>query len=101
MCEWQSRRSRLLCLVINPWFSPDFERRTRPFPVTLNRFAAVLLVFIFGMRTSYFPLASLDHADRDEPSPFRAPARCGGAGYGETPRDCQDEPATVTRKHRQ
>ncbi len=46
------RRRRLRDLFDNPWFPPAFERRTRPFPVSLNRFEAALLVFILGINAS-------------------------------------------------
>src|ERR1700723_2572669 len=49
MSLFRVRRRRLRDFSCIPWFPPAFERRTRPLPVTLNRFAAALFVFIFGM----------------------------------------------------
>src|SRR5580700_2593593 len=46
------RRRRLRDFSCIPWFPPALERRTRPFPVILNRFEAALFVFIFGMTAS-------------------------------------------------
>src|SRR5438477_6165957 len=47
------RRTRFRDFSCIPWLPPAFGRRTRPFPLTRNRFAAALLVFIFGMARSF------------------------------------------------
>jgi len=47
-----SRRFRLAFLCRNWWLLCDFRRVIFPVPVILNRFAAVLLVLIFGMLLS-------------------------------------------------
>ena len=52
MSLFRLRRSRLRDFSCIPWFPPALERRTRPLPVTLNRFEAALFVFIFGMTDS-------------------------------------------------
>src|ERR1700677_4525077 len=54
MSLFRLRRRRLRDFSCIPWFPPALERRTRPFPVTLNRFEAALFVFIFGMTGSRF-----------------------------------------------
>src|SRR5689334_19216275 len=54
MSFWRSRRRRLRDFSCIPWLPPPFERRTRPDPVTRNRFAAARLVFIFGTVGSLF-----------------------------------------------
>src|SRR5277367_6886335 len=54
MSLFRLRRRRLRDFSCIPWFPPAFERRTRPLPVTLNRLAAALFVFIFGMTRLVF-----------------------------------------------
>src|SRR5690348_15385528 len=46
------RRRRFLLFSCMQWLSPLLLRRIRPDPVTLNRFAAARLVFIFDMTLS-------------------------------------------------
>src|SRR3954465_11189755 len=50
------RRRRFRDFSCMPWFPPPLERRTRPEPVTLNRFDAALLVFILGIWSLVLPL---------------------------------------------
>src|SRR5579864_1512836 len=82
------RRTRLRLLLIIPWLPPALGRRTRPLPLTRNRFLAVLFVFIFGMTR----LAAAPRGRPEEPELFRAPLGCGAPGYGGWPGDCQAEP---------
>src|SRR5271170_4823942 len=71
MSLFRLRRRRLRDFSCIPWFPPAFGRRTRPLPVNLNRFAAALFVFIFGMTAS--PI-----------SPLRCGLRAGSAdGWGQ------------------
>lgn len=49
----RSLRRRLAGLPIIMWLRPAVPRRTRPLPVILKRFFALLFVFIFGMTLSY------------------------------------------------
>src|SRR5271156_2163963 len=70
MSLFRLRRRRLRDFSCIPWFPPAFDRRTRPLPVTLNRFAAALFVFIFGMAASLVP------------APAWPPRRGGADGLG-------------------
>src|ERR1700733_6274983 len=83
MSLFRLRRRRLRDFSCIPWFPPALERRTRPLPVTLNRFAAALFVFIFGMTALVFAprLAAAREARRFEPAGCEREAgygRCGG-----------------------
>src|SRR5665213_3511033 len=69
------RRRRLRDFSCIPWFPPALERRTRPFPVTLNRFEAALFVFIFGM-------TALAHAPRWPPRETHGQLRATGMRKG-------------------
>src|SRR5215470_7196984 len=82
----RSRRRRLRLLLMRPWLPPALGRRTRPFPLTLNRFAAVLFVFIFGIDAFFlrspWPLETSRYL----------PGGCDGVlAYGETGLFCQAE----------
>jgi len=48
----KERRTRFDFLVLR-WLRLFLKRRSFPFPVTLNRFAAPLCVFIFGIVLAY------------------------------------------------
>lgn len=52
----RKRRRRFRDFSERQWLPPCLERRTRPLPVTLNRFAAVFRVFILGMGAFGFSL---------------------------------------------
>src|ERR1700733_3932883 len=91
------RRRRLRDFSCMPWFPPCLGRRTLPLPVSLNRFAAVFLVFILGM-------TSLPKAAPGRPRFPRIigefalvwPAECGERLYGGMSGSCQGQPPSLT-----
>src|SRR6266850_88679 len=91
MSFWRSRRRRLRDFSCIPWFPPAFERRTRPDPVTRNRFAAARFVFILGTGGS---LSALSWAARRRALSGRR--RSGGRIFEANPRFCQGSGSECT-----